>query len=104
MANSISRDSISSQRPPLFKYTSHASLTAFNVPYKTYINDLAQTLPTGTLTYRHIAVGALVFSQPRPLKCSKPSSEPRILLLRRSPTDSMPLKWEREYTPKPVPD
>ncbi len=89
-------------------FTSHPSLSSFNVPYKTYISNHLKAESSPELAYRYIAVGALVFSNHHHnnadvsvnpnshnnSKSSFPPSEPRILLLRRSPTDSLPLRWE----------
>jgi len=68
-------------RPPPFVV--QPSLTAFQVPYKTYLSTVPKDIFTSTLTPTYIAVGALVFD---------PKS--RILLLQRASTDSMPSLWE----------
>jgi 8-oxo-dGTP pyrophosphatase MutT (NUDIX family) len=75
------------------KLTSYPSLSAFTVPYKTYISNLTASLPPGILLpYTHIATGVLVFHHSLPV--SDPNASPRILLLQRAPHDSFPLHWE----------
>lgn len=59
----------------------HQSLSAYQVPYKTFLATLPHK-PDG-LPYQWIAVGALTFD-----------SQGRILLLQRASTDSMPNLWE----------
>lgn len=76
--------------PTTTTFTSPASLADFQQPMQTYL----ATHPE----FDGIAVGACVFSQPQPQSQSQSdlhsTEEPRILLVQRAPTDSMPLLWE----------
>lgn len=62
------------------------SLVKFDVAMEKHLASLQET--TTTPLYG-LATGVVIFSKHHP-----PASEPRILLVQRSPTDSMPLKWE----------
>ncbi|EXJ61895.1 hypothetical protein A1O7_02326 [Cladophialophora yegresii CBS 114405] len=183
---SESTSAVDTASTPSFNFTSHASLSPFTVPYRTYIANRLNARRTSAAPahahrhenpreyedeydYQHVAVGALVFArfdpdsqsqshnkshvdshvdshanshvdftartdvnvdvtkqpskpepdldpepeprprlqpkpdaepklhpkaQPQPQPQPSPSPSPRILLLRRSPHDSMPLRWE----------
>ena len=67
--------------PPIFKFTTHHSASAFSVPYETHVSSQ----PEGTYKYQFVANGAMVFDF---------SSPKRILLLQRAAHDSMPNRWE----------
>ncbi|PSR76473.1 hypothetical protein BD289DRAFT_446594 [Coniella lustricola] len=77
-------------------FTTHASLSKFaNIPQ----NDLLRTLQARTSKHLDgLATGGVVFQDypPMPTSTSSPTSSPspRILLVQRAPTDSMPLRWE----------
>lgn len=60
-----------------------SSVSEFNVPVQTFLSHQRRTQPT--LKYGYIACGALVIHD---------SPEPRILLIQRSASDSMPNLWE----------
>ncbi|KAK5093619.1 hypothetical protein LTR70_004570 [Exophiala xenobiotica] len=66
-------------------FTIDPSLSAFQLPPKTYLSTLPNDISNSTslLTPRFIAVGALTFD-----------SHSRILLIQRASTDSMPHLWE----------
>lgn len=64
----------------MLKVKVHPSLSPFQVPYKTYLSNLANDTK---LPYHWIAVGALTFD-----------SQDRMLLIQRASTDSMPDLWE----------
>ncbi|KAF2213481.1 hypothetical protein CERZMDRAFT_90461 [Cercospora zeae-maydis SCOH1-5] len=62
-------------------FTYHPSLSTFAVPPQTYLAMRPDP------RYSYIATGSFVFDNPE-------ASAPRILLLQRSETDSMPGRWE----------
>ena len=82
---SIQDSSVKEMSTLALTFTSSPFLSLFTVPFETYIANLSTNLAPKTLTYQHIATSALVFSQ---------TPKSRILLLRRSPHDSMPNLWE----------
>jgi 8-oxo-dGTP pyrophosphatase MutT (NUDIX family) len=59
----------------------HPSVSSFNVPQQDYLASHPNR------QYDHIATGCLVFHRQH-------DSKPRILLLQRAASDSMPGKWE----------
>lgn len=71
---------------PSTAFTFDPCLVKFDVPLENYLACLQKT--TTTPLYG-LATGAVVFSKHHPH-----ASELRVLLVQRSPTDSMPLKWE----------
>lgn len=71
--------------PPPKDFSFHPSLVKFNVPYKHLLATINSTLST---PLDGIATGAIIF------KTYHDESQPRILLVQRSSTDSMPNKWE----------
>ncbi|KAJ4392303.1 hypothetical protein N0V93_005928 [Gnomoniopsis smithogilvyi] len=72
-----------SQSPPDFKFP--PSLARFNVPYEDLLVTLNSTLAT---PLDGLATGAIVF------KTYPDDPLPRILLVQRSASDSMPNRWE----------
>lgn len=66
---------------PDLRFTTHPSVSAFNVSLNSYLTEHANS------QYAYIATGALVFDTCEP-------NTPRILLLQRSAHDSMPNQWE----------
>jgi 8-oxo-dGTP pyrophosphatase MutT (NUDIX family) len=68
-------------RPPVFNFTSHPSTTSFAASSQTYLSNHPGA------HYKYIATGALVFDHSSP-------PGPRILLIQRAASDSMPGRWE----------
>lgn len=66
---------------PTFDFTFHTSAAPFTAPEQAYLGSHPDA------RYGYIATGALVFDTVDPAK-------PRILLLQRSASDSMPNRWE----------
>jgi 8-oxo-dGTP pyrophosphatase MutT (NUDIX family) len=66
---------------PTFDFTFHPSASAFNIPQQSYLSAHPDA------RFNYTATGALVFDTTNQLI-------PRILLLQRSASDSMPNKWE----------
>lgn len=64
---------------PTLNFTSHPTVSAFNVPYKEYI----KSHPGEKFQYKFIANGAVVFDDTT-----------RVLLIQRAGNDSMPNLWE----------
>jgi 8-oxo-dGTP pyrophosphatase MutT (NUDIX family) len=67
--------------PLISSFTYHPSSSPFTVSSEKYIADHPSA------KYKYLATGALVFAEPN-------SSAPRILLIQRSASDSMPGRWE----------
>jgi 8-oxo-dGTP pyrophosphatase MutT (NUDIX family) len=67
--------------PPAFDFTFDPSDSLFTASQQSYLAAHADT------RFNHIATGAFVFDTTNP-------STPRLLLLQRSASDSMPNKWE----------
>lgn len=70
---------------PAFSFTSHPSVSAFTVPYKTYLTN------NSPIDYHYVASGALVFSRNSP-GATGPAI--RLLIVQRAAHDSMPNRWE----------
>lgn len=66
-----------------------ASLAKFDVLQETYVASFPSKLPDFRAPLHGVAAGAVIFSQHHAA-----SSDPRLLLVQRSSTDSMPLRWE----------
>ncbi len=71
--------------PPVFTFTAHPSVAAFDVPAATY---LASAPPLGGVHIQHLATGALVFHH------DHTSGKDRVLVVRRAAHDSLPGRWE----------
>jgi 8-oxo-dGTP pyrophosphatase MutT (NUDIX family) len=68
-------------RPLVFNFTSHSSTSSFTASSQTYLSNHPGA------KYKYIATGALVFENSN-------HTGPRILLIQRSKSDSMPSRWE----------
>lgn len=73
-------------QPSAAAFTFAPALVKYDVQMEKYLASLQET--TTTPLYG-LATGVVVFS-----KHHTTASEPRVLLVQRAPTDSMPLKWE----------
>lgn len=89
----------------IYRFTTHASTIPFQISAKQHLFDLAQSSSTTSSSstkwpISHIAVGALTFHPPthgyntNATTNVKEEQIPRILLLQRASTDSMPNLWE----------
>jgi 8-oxo-dGTP pyrophosphatase MutT (NUDIX family) len=80
---------------PIYSFTSSAHLSPFTVSAADF---LTAKFPPSTTTshappYTLLATGSLILTITTTTTDSH-SGEPRVLLLQRAPTDSMPLRWE----------
>lgn len=76
---------MASSHPPK-DFTFQPSVAKFNVVYNDFLTTLNATLP---IPLDGLATGAVIFSQHH-----EPHLPPRILLVQRASTDSMPDLWE----------
>jgi 8-oxo-dGTP pyrophosphatase MutT (NUDIX family) len=80
-------------------FVTHPSLNPFTVNHATFLKQTPLSTSTSTpLPIQHIATGAILI-HPSPSSFSPSQTQPqpqppRVLLLRRAPTDSMPNLWE----------
>ena len=88
-----------------FPFTTHPSATPFAVPASKYLCtfNAAQEDPNNLNFHTYVITGALIFDRPIPTRSNtSPSTpkkelesfEPRILLLQRAATDTLPNLWE----------
>lgn len=75
------REAENNPHQPVFNFTSHPSTSSFTTSSQTYISNYADA------KYKYIATGALVFD-------NSDCTCPRVLLIQRSQSDSMPGLWE----------
>lgn len=72
-------------------FTFDPSLAKFDVQLEKYLAALQETTP---IPLYGIATGSIIFSEQHHTSEASSKEEPRVLLVQRSPTDSMPLRWE----------
>lgn len=78
--------------PAAATFTYDPSLAKFDVQLEKYLAALQQTTP---IPLYGIATGSIIFrEQHHTSETNSKEEEPRVLLVQRSPTDSMPLRWE----------